>query len=59
MNKEEFLELFTQCVQDGDVDIDFVKGEDEYGSSCVKCELSVCADVILDRVVFGFQFPQR
>lgn len=59
MNKEEFLDLFTQCVQDGDIDVDFVRGEDEYGSPCIKYELSVCEGIILDRAVFGFQFPQR
>lgn len=59
MDKEEFLDLFTQCVQDGNIDIDFVRGEDEYGSPCIRCELSIQEDVLISTEVFGFQFPQR
>ena len=59
MNKEEFLEMFTQCIKGRDIDIEFVRGEDDYGCHCVRCELSVQEDVLISTEVFGFQFPQR
>jgi len=57
VNKNEFLKLFKQCLDDCDIDINFVVKPDEYSDKSIKMELEIDGDIVLTRDVIGFNLP--
>ena len=46
MDKQEFLDMFTECIEKGDIGMEIAKGHDNDYCPCINLEIYVDGEII-------------